>query len=630
MTSRKAWMVLAVLLVGACTTKFKEPADSNAEGDVLPDGVDGDAEGVEAADDGPGDSDAEDPVPDVSCTTDEECILSIGDGYICCDTRCVDGAHDPAHCGRCDIVCGEDRACCGGYCIDLMVNLANCGGCGNACDPNNLCCAGSCSNSEIDPEHCGECDNRCDFGIACQEAMCTTCGPDTIRWTPDEHCYIEGGLGRFSHYSVLAPVFDGRIGSVPGPGSPLYNPPIFGVLTVDNVPIAESTAIREYFVEVRRWGPDGSIDDEFVREYAGDSTGILAFDAVHLPRPGMPGRFLVMLGGLVTGATADNLFIDTLDLSPGPLYTEPFVHDAGTGGVATPAVYWQLPVPYEAVLSLAGISGGAVMGVGSSADRINIPAAAIKRAPPATDAMLDWPGRTEQYAYASHVAVGQLDDEERIFILVTDDRNDSANPGGEEYDVRLYCFKSAGIDLEGPSPAMVEACWPSMPYVQVADETDLDEVGLALATGPAGFAYVVYGEGDRVCKIVGIDSMGAVSATVELPVDSVRGKGVSALLVDAERRFIYVVGYHFGIATPPNHEKTPAIWKLSDGLGIIGAFGINGRRDYGEGFFSDAILLCDGSILAKIYHDPWSSNIDDHSDDRVCLVRYDGVNGDPL
>jgi hypothetical protein len=631
MTSRHGWMILAVLLLGACTTNFKTPADSDAGGDVLPDGGDGDVDGVDAADDGPGDSDAEDPVPDVTCTSDEGCAF-LGGGFICCDSVCVDGATDPMHCGRCDRRCSEVELCCGGSCADISSDRLNCGGCGNACTDMELCCMGVCSDVNKDPGHCGSCDMSCDLGMACSDATCISCESSVTVWPRGEKCYIDEGLGRFSHLSVLAPVFDGRLDRVPEAISPLYNPPLFGVLTVDNVPIDDPTALREYVVQVRRWSPEGGIIEEFVREYAGDGTGILALDAVHLPRPDMPGRLLVTLGGVRAGPTADDLFVDTVDIAPGPLYVEPFVHDSGNRPVAVPAVYWQLPVPYEAALSLAGIAGGAVVGVGSSGEGFNIPAAAIKRRPAADDTMLNWStttdGGDERYAYASHVAVGG---DGRIFVLVTDDHADSANPINADYDVRLYCYNSSVIDLAGPSPAMEEPCWgEEVPWADIADGSDIDEVGLAMAAGNEGTSYVVYEEGGRTCKIVRVDAEGFVGTPAELSVGSARRIGVSALLVDLVRGAVFVVGYHYDIGISPNHDKTPAIWKFSDGLGVIGDFGTNGRMDYGGGFFSDALLLCDGSILAKIYHDDGDQPVQEHADDRTCLVRYSGTTGNPL
>jgi len=590
---RYASIILAALLLGACTTKFNEPADSDAEGDVLPDGVDGDV-------DGPGDADAEDTVPDVECEADADCNV-IGENYICCDRVCVDGSSDPRHCGSCTNVCGDGLYCCDGACRDTV----------------------------RDPDYCGSCDTRCDIGSVCSGGTCIACTADTIEWPAGDLCYIDTGLGRFSHYSVLAPIFDGRMDRVPEVNSPLHNPPLFGVLTVDNVPVESADTLRDYVVQVRRWRPDGTVDEAFVKPYAGVGRGILALDALHLPRPDLPGSLLVTLGGARTredAARSDDLFIDTVDLAPDSTPVEAFYEDAGSGDIVTPGVYWQLPVPFEAVLSLAGIGGGAVVGVGSSFDSFNMPAAAIKRAPTAGDAMMEWVARAERYAYASHVAVGN----DRIFVLVTDDSADSANPINANYDVRLYCYNSPGIDLAGPTPAMIDQCWGMRSFITIAGEAGIDEVGLAVAAGAEGTAYVVYEENSWAYKITRVDPDGDIGAYTDILVDSPRSMAVSALLVDNVRNAVFVVGYHYDLVMNPNHQKTPAIWKLSDGLGVITDFGTDGRKDCGEGFFSDALLLCDGSILAKIYHDAWNQPAENHADDSVCLVRYSGGTGEPF
>jgi hypothetical protein len=626
MTVRIAWMLLVTLLLGACTTKFKEPADSDAEGDALPEGGDGDIAGDEA-----GDPDAEDTVPDVECATAADCT-TLGEQFICCNRVCVDGSLDPMNCGGCGTRCGDSEACCGGTCTNTGNDENHCGVCGNACDPNDQCCQGFCRNVGNDPDHCGNCDTSCDIGSACDEASCISCASATIGWPGGEQCYLTTGLGRYSHLSVLTPIFDGRLNRVPEAISPLYNPPLFGVLTVDNVPVDDPATMREYVVQVRRWGPDGAVDAEFLKEYTGDGTGILALDAVHLPRPDMPGRLLVTLGGARTtndGATRDDLFIDTVDIAPGSMYVEPFFYDVGAHDIEMPAVYWQLPVPYEAVLSLAGIEGGAVIGVGSAGNASNLPAAAVKRAPTASDEMLDWPARDEECAYASHMATSSTG---RIFVLVTEDRTGCTRPDSPDYNVRLYCFNSSVIDLIGPSPAMQQPCWgEEIPYAAIANSSEFNEVGLALAVGPGDTSYVVYEQVGQSYQIVHVDEEGLAGPPTEILVGPSRQMAVSALLVDVSRDAVFVVGYHYNISISPNHEKTPAIWKLSEGLGVIGDFGrFNGREDYGQGFFSDAILLCDGSILAKIYNDPWNREPPVHTDDRICLTRYDGGTGEPF
>lgn len=82
-----------------------------------------------------------------------------------CSGTCVDVREDPAHCGRCNVVCPMSASCEGGICV----GSSGAGRSGAArvavvptrCRSTEAFCRGACIDTESDPLNCGGCDRGC-------------------------------------------------------------------------------------------------------------------------------------------------------------------------------------------------------------------------------------------------------------------------------------------------------------------------------------------------------------------------------------------------------------------------------------------------------------------------------------
>jgi hypothetical protein len=113
-----------------CVPDIVTDADADADGDGDAD-ADADADGDADAD---ADADGDADVPDAA-----ECPDACMTGLECCDGRCVNPLHDPAHCGGCGRPCAEPLPFC---------NLGSCARrpceSGTTCDPGRSCCGIEC------------------------------------------------------------------------------------------------------------------------------------------------------------------------------------------------------------------------------------------------------------------------------------------------------------------------------------------------------------------------------------------------------------------------------------------------------------------------------------------------------
>ena len=93
----------------------------------------------------------------LSCATDGTCACAAP--FASCSGACLDVQSDPAHCGKCDVVCTSSEVCskgvctsscaaplvaCDRACVDTTRDVAHCGGCAIACKTGESCVSGSC------------------------------------------------------------------------------------------------------------------------------------------------------------------------------------------------------------------------------------------------------------------------------------------------------------------------------------------------------------------------------------------------------------------------------------------------------------------------------------------------------
>ncbi|CAN1339887.1 Stigma-specific STIG1-like protein 3 [Linum perenne] len=74
--------------------------------------------------------------------------------------------------GLCKALYGEGFECCNNKCINLNVDKHNCGSCKNKCAFKDECCRGKCVFLALDKRHCGKCDSPCATGEFCLYGLC--------------------------------------------------------------------------------------------------------------------------------------------------------------------------------------------------------------------------------------------------------------------------------------------------------------------------------------------------------------------------------------------------------------------------------------------------------------------------
>jgi hypothetical protein len=96
--------------------------------------------------DSPADTPADEPVEDGTDAVDAPgCEEGCMSGLSCCDDRCVNPLHDPAHCSGCGSACTNATPFCdSGTCtvrpceVECIGTMFCCGG--NCCDLDQICC----------------------------------------------------------------------------------------------------------------------------------------------------------------------------------------------------------------------------------------------------------------------------------------------------------------------------------------------------------------------------------------------------------------------------------------------------------------------------------------------------------
>ncbi|CAI0436358.1 unnamed protein product, partial [Linum tenue] len=74
--------------------------------------------------------------------------------------------------GLCRSLYGEGFECCNNKCIEVAADKQNCGGCKNKCAFKDECCGGECVYLSLDKRHCGKCDSPCAGGELCVYGLC--------------------------------------------------------------------------------------------------------------------------------------------------------------------------------------------------------------------------------------------------------------------------------------------------------------------------------------------------------------------------------------------------------------------------------------------------------------------------
>lgn len=81
----------------------------------------------------------------VSCRRNPSICRTIGDGFTCCNNKCVDLRVDDNHCGRCRGECNYTHKCCRGQCVNLSYDKRHCGQCNRKCKKGDFCIYGLCA-----------------------------------------------------------------------------------------------------------------------------------------------------------------------------------------------------------------------------------------------------------------------------------------------------------------------------------------------------------------------------------------------------------------------------------------------------------------------------------------------------
>jgi hypothetical protein len=638
-------ILLMIAAIAACTTKFKDVDAGDGDGDVEPDGETGD---VDAADDGgdvPSDPAAEEPT---ACTGNDECVDRHGEGYMCCDGLCVDTASDESNCGGCGAVCSAGLRCCGGACVNIDTDMAHCGECGHACGGDDICCGGlccpaaaccdglccgeglTCCDSEcVDTrsslEHCGACGHACEPGLACAAEHCEPCVFEFPAMS--ELCYIDGehaALSRYSYLGRLAPAADARLDHPPDFLNDDYYVPSFGFHTVDLIDAGDRFGHeRDYLVRIALWNREGSIvhsEDDFVA-----TQSVMAFDAFPMVIDG--NAQLAYTGLQHDGMQGDYFVIKRADLAVPEFFLD-YVRSSSNDAPPS-ATGWELPWPNEFGSSMAAadnpeghdpwsiLAGGAVLMTPGRRATIH----GLGR----VDGVWTLGGGTGDESMVTHLAYGTGPTEgiPRLYALVAH-RYTAAG----SFNVELRCFDLSDTSL---STTCDNAAWTA--GVMVADSA-ADEFGSGLVVAPNGNVIFAFSTPPGVVSVGAVLPNGSRitdfggSGLADLRTNGGLHARILKILID-RNGYIFFAGYQASDSPTSNYQKTPTLWKLAPS-GYPSMPFCGGRCDHGEGLYSDAMWLCDGTILLRRYEDPWSQAVDEYEGDRICLSRVDPVTGDVI
>lgn len=81
----------------------------------------------------------------VSCRRNPSICSTIGEGFTCCNNKCVDLRVEDYHCGRCGLECNYTHKCCRGQCVNLAFDKRHCGRCNKKCKKGDFCIYGLCA-----------------------------------------------------------------------------------------------------------------------------------------------------------------------------------------------------------------------------------------------------------------------------------------------------------------------------------------------------------------------------------------------------------------------------------------------------------------------------------------------------
>ena len=483
---------------------------------------------------------------------------------------------------------------------------------------NFKCCDGVCLDVTLDTYNCGDCGMACPAGKICRDRGCTGCVVHDLDWSPDgEFCYLIGyegaGMGKYSYIGHLVPAVDPRVMSPPHALYGQSYQPSFGFYTVDNI-YKGGDRERDYKVEVRYWDSFGHVEEVWIDDP--DDAGLLALDAFTM----MFDVPLVVYAGLThyQGAGNDAFIMIAMNTTTGIASTMIEFDTSGDSPVIEDR--WELPLPYEFASSIAVAddfpsdeywrlyTGGAVQ------------TDLQRRAKISADeyGLGEWQHEPPEgsESVVSSLAYAPWGDG-KLYALVTVFHDDSST-------LQLYCLDTGGITNCSNDG------WNTGP-LQLGEEGD-GRKGSGLIVLPSESVVFSYVDVDGNTKLGRAFSNKTVQASYDTtlrtdPADDCERKArVSTLLADSEDN-VYIIGYMTSECSDRNYHKTQSIWKVAREGTPVDTFGGQGRSDHSEGIFSDAMWLCDGTILVRSWHNVWDAASEDYYNDNVCLMRLDRSNG---
>ena len=542
------------------------------------------------------DVDEEDSRPDEEQRDWEDRIDDLDDRVEGMEDMPFDGQEGPEHCTsdeQCHELNNENFMCCDGVCVDVTIDTFNCGDCYRECPPGQVCLNMGCTGCKIE-----------------------------LDWSPDgEACYLIGydypGMGKYSYIGHLVPAVDPRVMSPPHELYGQSYQPSFGFFTVDNILKSGDTddVERDYKVEVRYWDSFGHVEELWIDDP--DDAGLLALDAFTM----MFDVPLVVYAGLThdQGSGDDAFIMMAMDTATGTARTMVEIDNPGDSPVVGDG--WELALPYEFASSIAVAddflsddywrlyTGGAIH---SGLRR-------MAKISGHDDGFGQW--RHDDLPEGSESVVSALAyapwGDGKLYALVT-------VTGEAASTLELHCFHTSDMSY-CPNDG-----WRDGP-LQLGDEGE-SRKGTGLIVLPSESVVFSYVDADGNTKLGRAFSNKTVEPSYDTtlrtdPADDCERKArVSALLADSEDN-VYIVGYMTSDCPVGNYHKTQSIWKVQHDGTPVDTFGSQGRSDHGEGIFSDALWLCDGTILVRSWKNFWDARTEDYFNDNVCLLRLDRNSG---